>query len=303
MVKQDKFGQYDLYVISNNNLEVAITTLGATVLSVKYKGEEMTTGYKTPEEALKGDGFLFKSVGRYANRIGKAGFDLNGKHYALAANEGQNQLHGGPDSYDKRVWTAKVEGEAVKMSIFSPDGDNGFPGNLTMSVEFSLQGDNLHIVFGGETDAPTHYAPTVHPYFNLGCRGSVLDAQLEVDAPSHLDVDGELIPTGKILPCEGKFDFSAMRRIKDDFDDCFICPDEYCCTLRMNGYKMEVWTDMPAIQIYTGMSMPAPYKSNDGIAIEPEYYPDSPNYPEFPSTVLNPGERFNKYCDYKFFKE
>ena len=310
MITKGSFGSYGLYVLSNSFLEVAVTGLGATVLSVKYKGEEMTCGYQCPKCALEGKGFLFKSVGRYANRIGNACFDLDGKHYVLAPNEGKNQLHGGPDSYDKRIWNTEIvdgvdergeKTEALKCSIFSPDGDNGFPGNLTMTVTFSLVRSTLHIVFGGETDAPTHFAPTVHPYFNLGRSGSVMDARLQIKASGHLDVDSELIPTGKILPCDGRFDFSQTRTISTDFDDCFICPEEYCCTLEMNGHSMEVWTDMPAIQIYTGISMPAPYNSHDGVAIEPEFYPGSPNYPEFPSTVLRPGEAFCKYVDYKFF--
>ena len=309
MIKKGKFGSYDCYTLSNDCMEATITTLGATVLSLKYKGAEMTRGYLTPEAALQGDGFLFKSVGRYANRIGGSAFTLDGKRYELPANEGKNQLHGGPDAYDKRVWTANavagtsqhgIPEETVTFSIFSPDGDNGFPGNLTMSVAFSLQGSTLHIDFGGKTDAATVYAPTVHPYFNLGCKGSVLDAQLETKSTGHLDVDEGLIPTGKILPCEGTFDFSAKHAITVDFDDCFLCPEEFCCALEMNGYRMEVLTDMPAIQIYTGIGMPAPYAPHDGVAIEPEYYPDSPNHADFPSTVLRPGEKFSKYVEYRF---
>lgn len=309
MIQKGKFGSYDCYTLTNDCLEATITTLGATVLSLKYKGAEMTRGYLTPEAALEGNGFLFKSVGRYANRIGGASFELDGKKYILPANEGKNQLHGGPDSYDKRVWTAQpIAGtgshgtpeESVRFSIFSPDGDNGFPGNFTMSVTFSLKGSALHIDFGGKTDAATVYAPTVHPYFNLGCKGSVLDADLTVLSTGHLEVDDGLIPTGKILPCEGSFDFSAKHPITVNFDDCFLCPEELCCTLEMNGYRMDVLTDMPAIQIYSGISMPEPYHANDGIAIEPEFYPDSPNHPDFPSTVLRPGENFSAYVDYRF---
>jgi len=307
MITKGKFGKYDLYTLSNGELEVSVTTLGATWTSVKYLGEEMVTPYLTDEALLEGAGFLCKSVGRYANRIGGSAFDLEGKHYVLPANEGRNQLHGGPGSYDKRIWDAEIlngtDGqEAVKMSIFSPDGDCGFPGNLTMGLVFSLRGSTFHIEFLGETDAVTVYAPTVHPYFNLGRRGSVLDAELLMKASGHLDVDDELIPTGKILPCEGKFDFSSMKRIEKDFDDAFLCPEDHCCTLSMNGYAMEVWTDMPAVQVYSGAGMPAPYKPNDGIAIEPEYYPDSPNHADFPSTVLRPGEKFLKYVDYRFAK-
>ena len=309
MIKKGKFGSYDSYTLTNECLEATIITLGATVISLKFKGQEMTRGYLTAEAALEGNGFLFKSVGRYANRIGGAAFELDGVKYVLPANEGKNQLHGGPNSYDKRVWNAQavagtgahgIPEEKVIFSIFSPDGDDGFPGNLTMTVTFSLCGSALHIDFGGETDKKTVYAPTVHPYFNLGCKGSVLDADMIMKSTGHLEVDAGLIPTGKILPCEGDFDFSAKRPITRNFDDCFICPEELCCTLEMNGYKMDVLTDMPAIQVYTGIGMPKPYAPNDGIAIEPEFFPDSPNHPDFPSTVLNPGDHFNAYVDYRF---
>ena len=301
MIRKSLFGPYDQYTISNDVLEVSVITLGATVVSLKYLGQECAVCYKTPEDALAGHGFLFKSVGRYANRIGGAAFTLEGTRYELPANENQNQLHGGPNSYDKRVWTAEVlSDEKVKFSVFSPDGDNGYPGNLTMTVAFSVSGGTLRIDFGGVTDKTTVFAPTTHPYFNLDGSGSVLDAALQIHAAGHLDVDSELIPTGKILPCEDRFDFSSSRRITYDFDDCFVTPEEHACTLTMGKRKMEVWTDFPAIQVYTGAKLPAPYHANQGIAIEPEFYPDSPNHAEFPSTVLKPGEEFAKYVEYRF---
>lgn len=302
MITKSGFGSYELYTLKNDCLEVAVTALGATVLSVKYNGKECTCGYETPEAALAGKGFLFKTIGRYANRIGKARFTLDGREYILPANEGENQLHGGPNTVDTRVWEAEDDGESVTMSILMPDGDNGFPGNMKMSVKFSLVRSALRIEFFGETDAPTVFAPTVHPYFNIGRAGSVLDAKLQINAAGHLEVDGGLIPTGKILPCENEFDFSSLKRVAVNFDDCFVTPEEYACTLEMNGYVMEMWTDFPAIQIYTADGMPRPYKPNDGIAIEPEFFPDSPNRPEFPSTVLRPGEKFEKYVEYKFYE-
>ncbi len=301
MVTKSLFGPYDKYTLSNDVLEVSVTTLGATVVSLKYLGVERAVCYSDAEQALAGHGFLCKSVGRYANRIGGAAFTLEGKRYELPANENANQLHGGPNSYDKRVWNAEILGdESVKFSIFSPDGDNGYPGNLTMEVTFSLAGSTLRIDFGGETDGTTVFAPTVHPYFNLGGMDSVLDASLEIRAAGHLDVDAELIPTGKILPCEGRFDFSSSRVIGTNFDDCFVTPEEYACTLTMGDSRMDVYTDFPAIQVYTGAKLPPPYKANQGIAIEPEFYPDSPNHPDFPSTVLRPGEKFAKYVEYRF---
>ena len=301
MVRKSFFGSYDSYILSNDVLEAAVTTLGATLISLKFKGQERAVCYSDAETALAGHGFLCKAVGRYANRIGGAAFTLAGKRYELPANENGNQLHGGPNSYDKRIWDAEVLGdETVRFTIFSPDGDNGYPGSLTMSVTYSLVGSAFRVDFGGETDAETVFAPTVHPYFNLGGEENVLNAQLCIDADGHLEVDGELIPTGKILPCEGKFDFSSLRVIGEDLDDCFITPREHACTLVMGESRMEVWTDFPAIQVYTGAKLPAPYRANQGIAIEPEFYPDSPNHPQFPSTVLKPGDVFHKYVEYRY---
>ena len=301
MITKDLFGSYDRYNLSNGELEVSIITLGATVTSLKYKGQDRAVCYDDPDAALAGHGFLCKAVGRYANRIGGAAFTLNGKRYELPPNENGNQLHGGPNSVDKRIWDVEIlEGEAIRFSITMPDGDNGYPGNLTMYVTYSLKGSALRVDFGGETDRTTVFAPTVHPYFTLGGE-SVLQAKMQVNASGHLEVDSELIPSGVVLPCEGKFDFAELREIRENLDDCFVISSEHACTVEYEGSRMEVWTDFPAIQVYTGAKLPAPYHANQGIAIEPEFYPDSPNHPNFPSTVLNPGDSFAKYVEYRFF--
>ena len=300
MIQKEYFGEYEQYVLRNEELEVAVTTLGAMVTRLKYKGVERAVCYATPEEALIGKGFLCKTVGRYANRIGNASFTLDGVKYDLPANEGANQLHGGPDSYDKRIWNAEVQGDSVLFSIFSPDGDNGFPGNFIMTIRYSLSGGTVRIDFGGATDKATVYAPTVHHYFNLNDSESVLDAKLQVNATGHLEVDSGLIPTGKVLPCEGKFALNELRVLGEDLDDCFLTPEEQLCILEMGDCRLETWSDMPAVQIYTGISLPAPFRKNQGIAIEPEFYPDSPNHPEFPSAVLRPGESFSTYIEYRF---
>ena len=226
MIQKEYFGEYEQYVLSNEDLEVAVTTLGAMVTRLKYKGAERAVCYTTPEQALNGKGFLCKTVGRYANRIGNASFTLDGVKYILPANEEANQLHGGPNSYDKRLWNAEVQGESVLFSIFSPDGDNGFPGNFIMTVRYSLSGSAVRIDFGGATDKATVYAPTVHHYFNLNDADSVLDAKLQVNATGHLEVDSGLIPTGKVLPCEGKFALNELRVLGEDLDDCFLTPEE-----------------------------------------------------------------------------
>lgn len=222
MVKKEKFGKYEKYTIEAGALRAEAITLGAAIKSLRYKGRETVLGYERPEAYAQDGACLCAAVGRYANRIGGARFRLDGREYALAANEGPNQLHGGPNSLHKRIWQAEPLGEdSLRFSIFSPDGDNGFPGNLSMAVTYSVSGGSLRIDFEGESDMDTVFAPTSHLYFNLDGSESVLDTELMINAGGVLEVDGALIPTGKILPAEGRFDFSGMRKIQEDYDNCF----------------------------------------------------------------------------------
>ena len=259
---------------------------GAPILSLRYKGVETVASHQNPEEYINDSTYLCKTVGRYGNRIGKSRFTLDGREYILVPNEGDNQLHGGPMSFCERVWDVIADEDSIRMSISSPDGDNGFPGNLTMSVIFTIVADALHIDFEGETDMLTVFAPTIHPYFL--CDG----AQMILNAGNHVEVDGELIPTGNIVPCSGKYDYTSWRTVTDDLDDAFVIESDYALTYANKDFKMEVWTDFPAVQVYSGSSL--------GVAIEPEFYPDSPNHENFPDTTLHPGNKFRKYCEYKF---
>ena len=301
MVKKEKFGKYEKYTIEAGALRAEAITLGAAIKSLRYKGRETVLGYERPEAYAQDGACLCAAVGRYANRIGGARFRLDGREYALAANERPNQLHGGPNSLHKRIWQAEPLGEdSLRFSIFSPDGDNGFPGNLSMAVTYSVSGGSLRIDFEGESDMDTVFAPTSHLYFNLDGSESVLDTELMINAGGVLEVDGALIPTGKILPAEGRFDFSGMRKIQEDYDNCFPLASKAACRIRAGGLSMALETDFPAVQIYTGAFLGAPFGKNRGLAIEPEFYPDSPNHPEFPSTVLRKGQRFHKYALYSF---
>lgn len=275
--------------VKNENFELTVMEFGATVNSLKFKGKETVLRCESEKEYVDGGKFFSAAIGRYGNRIGNAAFTLDGKEYKLVPNEGKNQLHGGPESYDKRYWTVEcADEEKIRLSILSPDGDNGFPGNLKMTVTYSLTENGLRIVFEGETDAPTVFAPTFHPYFAYSGVSSIF-----INAKQHLEVDDGLIPTGKLLHCDGKFDFSEMRELDMSFDDAFVLSGEHALTYKTSDYTMEMWTDFPAAQIYSGHP--------GGVAIEPEAFPDSPNHENFPSTVLRPGEKFCKWAEYRFF--
>ena len=302
MVTKSEFGDYELYTISRGDMRASVATLGGTIVSIKFHDKEMVLGYADPADYVPGRFSLNLTIGRYANRIGNASFILNDKKYLLPANEGKNILHGGKNNYGNRKWTAEiVDDNTVAMSIFSPDGDNGFPGNLTMKAIYSIEEpDTFQVKFEGETDADTVFAPTVHPYFSFGDTGSVLDLKMKMNASGHLEVDDGLIPTGNILPCEDEFDFSSEKAVNVNFDDAFVLNSEHALSISNDNVAMDMYTDMPAVQIYTGKGLKAPFKPNEGIAIEPEYFPDSPNHSNFPSTVLKAGEKLSKYVQYKF---
>ena len=299
-MNQESYGRYEKFTFGSDVLTVSVITLGATVESLKFHGREMVLRYEDAEGYLSGSSYIGAAVGRYANRIGGARFTLNGREYMLPANEGKNQLHGGPRSYDKREWSAQVLSEtSVRFTLISPDGDNGFPGELEASVTYTVEGGTLRLDFGGVCSADTVYAPTSHMYFNLG-GDNVLDYSMQIPAAGWLEIDSGLIPTGRVMPPEGDFDFSVMRRIARDYDHCFTLAGEHACAVEHGGTRLDVYSDFPAVQIYTASSMSPPHRAHCGIAIEPEAYPDSPNKPQFPSTVLRAGEHYHRRAEYRF---
>ena len=302
MLTKEIWGNFALYTLENDFLCARVSDLGATLISLQYKGQERVIGFETPEDYLASNDFLGATVGRYANRIAGAAFTLDGTRYTLTANEGRNQLHGGTAGllHSKRRWEASVEGESLRFRLLSPAGDNGFPGEVCESVRYSLSGAVLRLDFEGECDAPTHYAPTNHSYFDLSGRGNCLEAVLQLNAETYLAVDGENIPTS-VEAVEGtRFDFREPRPIGENYDHCFVLSGEPACVLTDGDCSMTIRTDFPAIQVYTGSGLSGSHRPNAAVALEPEFYPDSPNHPEYPSTVLRPGERFRKYIEYHF---
>ena len=300
MVKRDESAKYERFEISSDVMSVSVITLGATVTDILFKGKHCALGYDLPDEYDANPGYVGVIVGRYANRIGGSCFTLDGKRYDLVPNEGKNQLHGGPDSWVKKVWEAEILSDsAVRFSYKAPDGENGFPGNMDASVTYTVTGNVLRLDFCGETDAPTVFAPTTHMYFNPS-GGSILDCSMKIDSSNWLQVDDGLIPTGEFMPCKGEFDFSSMRRIGRDYDHCFVLDSQDACTADCGDVKISLKTDFPAMQFYTGTWLGEPFGRNGGFAIEPEFYPDSPNRPEWPSPVLRPGETFRRFAEYIF---
>lgn len=299
MIKKTDFCGYDCYTVSSNELSVSVLTLGAICHSVEFHGQSVALFCASAAEYLAGSSYIGAIVGRYANRIAQSRFTLNGKTYCLPANEGPHHLHGGPNAFDRRRWTAEILDEsAVKLTLLSPDGDNGYPGTLRAAVTYRVEGAALRLDFEGESDADTVFAPSTHIYWNLGGGATVLDSRLQIAAEEYLEVDGQLIPTCK-RPVEGTaFDFRSLRPIRQGYDHCFVLSGNPACTAESGGLRMTLSTDAPGLQVYTGEFLEGrPY---GGLALEPAALPNSPNRPDFPSPILRKNERFHQYICYQF---
>jgi aldose 1-epimerase len=245
-----------------------------------------------------------KTIGRYANRIARGSFELDGTTYTLATNEGTTTLHGGPDGFSKRTWDVAAHTQAsVTFALVSPDGDQGFPGALTCSVRYAWSDDDaLRLDYTATTDAPTVVNFTNHVYFNLSGDGSrsVADYQLQIPASSYTPLDDASIPTGAIAPVDAMRDFRTSRAVGTTPFDCNFALDGWDGTLRHaatlldpeSGRTIVVETTQPGMQLYTGKP--------GAIALETQHFADAPHHANFPSTVLRPGERFESTTIYRF---
>ena len=242
-------------------------------------------------------------VGRYGNRIADGRFELDGYTWQLSVNEGDYHLHGGKAGFDKHEWTIQPVSEcSLLMTRISPDGEEGYPGNLEISVLCTLTDKNdLVLQYTAVTDAPTILNPTLHAWFNLHGNGAGLTTthMLKINADFYTPVDDELIPTGEIAPVEGTpFDFRAGKMVTPEFDHNFVlrgASGEPALELYepSTGIMMKVYTDQPGLQMYSG-------RPDCGLVLETQHFPDSPNHENFPSTVLRPGESYTQTTIYHF---
>lgn len=317
-VTKTNWGDHELYTIGDaRGAHVTVSDLGALIQSIVVPDRngvlaDVVAGYNTPEEYIENDGYFGAFVGRYANRIAGASFSLNGREYGITANEGGNTLHGGKGLSNSRFDMICAGESSVTFGIVSPDGSDGFPGRLDISVTYSFSEDNeLKITYDASTDADTPVNLTNHSYFNLAGSGDILSHELMINAPSYLPVDDELIPTGEIRPVEGtEFDFRKMRRIENGYyDHCFVLAGGICARLydAASGREMTVTTDMPGVQFYAGGATThrrgkngAVYDKNSALCLETQMFPDSPNRPSFPNTVLKAGEKYHSETKYRF---
>jgi len=336
--KQTKF-----YTLTNaNGVEITFTNFGQRLISLYVPDkngnfDDVVLGPDNLEGFMAPGGAFFGSVvGRYGNRIGKGEFELNGSTYTLAKNNGENHLHGGIKGFNAVVWeTDQYSDESIIFSRTSPDMEEGYPGNLQVTVSYRLTDDNeLKIDYQATTDKTTVVNLTHHSFFNLAgeAAGNIGDHIMMINADAFTPVDEGLIPTGEIRKVEGTpFDFQEAKPIGKDIDEDteqirfgkgydhnFVLNDEpinedgLVLAAKVeepkSGRTMEVYTNEPGVQFYTGNFMDGSYTGKSGkpyvfrgtFCLETQHYPDSPNKPDFPSTVLEPGEIYNSSCTYKF---
>ncbi|NEB38382.1 aldose epimerase family protein [Streptomyces sp. SID14515] len=307
------------WTLERDGVRVRILTYGAIVQSVETPGRDGSrapVALGLPEVAGYEEfpnPYFGAVVGRYANRIGGASFVLDGRSHRLTANEDGNHLHGGARGFDKRVWNAEAVPDGVRMSLVSADGEEGYPGRLGLSVTYTLgPGGALRLGYRAVTDAPTVLNPTSHLYWNLAGAdsGSALGQQLRIAAGRITPVDAASVPTGAFAPVAGtRFDFREMRAVGSGYDQNFVLDeraegaDGVAAELydAASGRVLTVRTSEPGLQLYTADHFDGrPFEPCAGIALETQHFPDSPNRPEFPSTVLRPGEEFVSRTEYAF---
>lgn len=334
----------EIYTLRNSKgMEAHIMTYGGIITSLQVPDKngnfsDIVLGYDSLDGYIKSTPYFGALIGRYGNRIAKGKFSLDGQEYTLATNNPPNSLHGGWKGFDKVVWTAKPlqtpDGAALQLTYLSKDGEEGYPGNLSVTAIYTVMEDSaLRLQFTATTDKDTLCNLTHHSYFNLCGSGDILNHVVQINADKFTPVDSTLIPTGELRPVDGTpFDFRKPTpigaRINETNDEQIKFASGYDDNWVLNkpagqlglaarvyeptsGRTMEVWTTAPGLQFYTGNFLDGSitgkggwaYQFRDAFCMEAQGFPDSPNHPNFPSTELKPGETYKNTIVYKFFTQ
>lgn len=343
-IRKTKFGEFNgfdvsLYTLKNETLEISITNYGGIITHLKAPDkngnmEDIVLGYDDLDSYVKNNPYFGCLVGRFGNRINKGKFSLNGVEYTLACNENNtHHLHGGLKGFDKVLWQANdyvdEAGVHLELTYLSPDGEEGYPGNLSVKVIYTLKGNSLTVDYFATTDKDTPVNLTQHTYFNLsGKHGDILGHELRLEANNFTPVDKTLIPVNKIQSVSGTpMDFTKStvigNRIDSDYDQLkFAGGYDHNWVLNnqsgklalaatvyemTSGRVLEVLTTELGIQFYAGNFLDGSfigkhgvYKKRSGFCLETQHYPDSPNQPGFPSSILRPGSEYRHTTEFRF---
>ncbi len=326
-------GEVTSYTLDNGKgLQAEILDFGGIIRTLTFNGIDVVLGRETIEEYLKNDGYFGALIGRNSNRIAKAEFELEGKKYPLAKNDGDNNLHGGNVGFDSKIWAVEeVDGEepALKLSLTSPDMEEGFPGEVKVAVTYTLTLDNsIRIHYEGTTDKTTVLNMTNHSYFNLNGhdKGTIDNHTLWMGASFYTPNCSECMPTGEVLKVDDAFDFRTAKKVGKEFNgsneqiglfggydhnfplDGFGFRKVVELTGDISGITMEMYTDQPATQLYTGNAIEegrvckggAVYTKHSGLCLESQVFPNNLTFSHFPSSVLHAGEKYDTTTEYKF---
>lgn len=303
-----------IFTLASDRLEARILDYGATLMSLKAPDRhgalgELLLGFEDPERYRGPHPYFGGIIGRYANRIAHAQFLLDGKTYPLARNNGRHHLHGGVVGFDRVQWKAAQRGNAVELRYISRDGEQGYPGTLEVRVVYTVERNALKIEYCATTDAPTILNLTNHAYFNLAGAGTIDEHVVRIEAGRYVEVDKERIPTGVLRPVAGTpMDLNVARPLDGlELDHSFVLEGMVEVHAPASGRRLRITTTQPAVQLYTGNLLDGSiagrggvrYERRAGLCLEPQHFPDSPNQPAFPSTVLRPGERYAHSTSYE----
>ena len=330
--------QVDKFTLSSGSIQATIITYGGIVSSLlipdrEGKMADIVLGYDSLQGYLASDQYFGAIIGRYANRIAHARFILDGREYPLIKNDGDNSIHGGPHGFDTVLWSATQIQNGVELTYVSADGEQGYPGTIVAVVRYTLDSDCLRIEYAATTDKNTIINLTNHSYFNLAGagHGDVLHHQIQINSSRFTPVDSALIPTGQIAAVESTpFDFREPRDIgarinanseqlqrANGYDHNWVLDSANGDVSQAaevfepsRGRVLRVFTDQPGLQFYSGNFLDGSIKGKDGhvyqkhsgFCLETQHFPDSPNHPNFPSTVLRPGERYHSITIFQFSK-
>lgn len=304
--------------ISSKNISAEIIDHGASIRSLHVPDmdgimRDVVLGYDSPDDYHTRSGKIGTIVGRCAGRISNSSFMLNGKKYMLYPNSGKNHIHGGKEGFDRKIWEfSEVNDDSVLLTLVSEDGEEGYPGRLTLSVRYTVHDGSITIDYKAVSDSDTVCNPTNHSYFNLASEGNIDDHKVKISSDSILEANEEGIPSGKTLDVSGtSFDLRTPKLLGDAvFDNVYVLKNkgkiaEVCCD--RTGIKMTVSTNMPSVVFYTAGNLKdcigkngMQYGKRSGLCLETQFYPDSPNHPEFPSCILRKGEEYGQRTTYSF---